>query len=41
VDSFKNTRAFYKWVFTRFVYSTLGLYVLFSVGDRDDRAFKD
>jgi IS1 family transposase len=35
------TRAFYKWVFTCFVYTSLDLYVLFSVGDRDKRAFKE
>jgi len=38
---YKNTRAFYKWTFTRFVYTTLGLLVLFSVGDRDERAFNE
>jgi len=35
---FRNSRAFYKWVFTCFVYSALGLYLVFSVGDRDERA---
>ena len=34
-------KAFYKWVFTCFVYTSLGLYVLFSVGDRDEKAFKE
>ena len=38
---FKNVKAFYKWVFTCFVYTPLGLYVLFSVGDRDEKAFKE
>jgi len=32
---YKNSRAFYKWVFTCYVYTTLGLFVLFSVGGRE------
>jgi hypothetical protein len=35
---FKNIKAFYKWVFTCFVYTSLGLYVLFSVRNRDEKA---
>jgi len=38
---YKNIEAFYKWVFTCFVYTSLGLYVPFSVGDRDEKAFKE
>jgi len=38
---YKNARTFYKWIFTCFVYTTLGLLVLFSVGDRDGRTFNE
>ena len=38
---YKNTRAFYRWIFTCYVYTTLGLLVLFSVGDRDERTFNE
>jgi len=38
---FKNIKAFCKCVFTCFVYTSLGLYVLFSVGDRGEKAFKE
>ena len=31
------TRAFYKWVFTRYVYTKLGVYLI--LGDRGERTF--
>ena len=34
----KNARAFYKWVFTCYVYTSLGFY---SVGDRDENTFRE
>jgi len=38
---YKNTRAFYKWVFTCYVYTKLGVYLIYSVGDRDERTFRE
>ena len=34
---YKNTRAFYKWVFTCYVYTKLGVYLI--LGIRDERTF--
>jgi len=34
---YKNARAFYKWVFTCYVYTKLGVYLI--LGDRDERTF--
>jgi hypothetical protein len=34
---YKNTRAFYKWVFTCYVYTKLGVYLI--LGDRGERTF--
>ncbi|WP_457852388.1 IS1 family transposase [Saccharolobus islandicus] len=36
---YKNTRAFYKWIFTCYVYTKLGVYLIYSVGDRDESTF--
>ena len=33
------TRAFYKWVFTCYVYTELGVYLIYSVGGRDESTF--
>ena len=38
---YRNTRAFYKWVFTCYVYTRLGLYIIYSVGDRDENTFRE
>jgi hypothetical protein len=37
----RNSRAFHRWVFTCLAYTTHGFYVLFSMGDRDERTFGD
>ncbi|GAA5419395.1 hypothetical protein Stok01_01356 [Sulfurisphaera tokodaii] len=34
----RNTRAFYKWVFTCYMYIRLGLYI---VSDRDENTFSE
>jgi hypothetical protein len=36
---YKNARAFYKWVFTCYVYTKPGVYLIYSVGDRDEKTF--
>jgi hypothetical protein len=41
VDLRRKAKAFYKWVYTCFVYTSLGFYVIFSVGDRDEGAFRE
>ncbi|BFI76897.1 hypothetical protein YN1HA_29950 [Sulfurisphaera ohwakuensis] len=39
--TYRNARAFYKWVFTCYVYTSLGLYPIYSVGDRDENTFSE
>ncbi|BDB99989.1 hypothetical protein SACC_30060 [Saccharolobus caldissimus] len=39
--TYRNARAFYKWVFTCYVYTSLGLYLVYSVGDRDENTFSE
>ncbi|GAA5419253.1 hypothetical protein Stok01_01211 [Sulfurisphaera tokodaii] len=36
---YRNNRAFYKWVFTCYVFRSLGVYLIYSVGDRDENTF--
>ncbi|QXJ34884.1 hypothetical protein J5U22_01431 [Saccharolobus shibatae] len=36
---YKNTRGFYKWVFT--CYMKLGLCIVYSIGNRDKNTFKE
>ena len=38
---FKNVRAFYKWIFTCYVYTKLGVYLVYSVGDRGETTFRE
>ncbi|QXJ30585.1 hypothetical protein J5U21_00231 [Saccharolobus shibatae] len=38
---YRNTRAFYKWVFTCYVYTKIGAYLIYSVGDRDENTFRE
>ncbi|WP_432517828.1 IS1/IS1595 family N-terminal zinc-binding domain-containing protein [Saccharolobus islandicus] len=37
---YKNTRTFYKWIFTCYVYTRLGVYLIYSVGDRNESTFR-
>ncbi|BCS92576.1 MAG: hypothetical protein MjAS7_1184 [Metallosphaera javensis (ex Sakai et al. 2022)] len=37
----RNAKAFYSWVFTGFVFSRKGMYVVFSVGDRSENTFQE
>ncbi|WWQ59228.1 hypothetical protein V6M85_06845 [Sulfolobus tengchongensis] len=39
--TYLNKKAFYKWVFTGFLFSTKGMYVSFSVGNRDEKTFNE
>ncbi len=38
---YRDAKAFYKWIFTCYVYTSLGFYLIYSVGDRDERAFSE
>ncbi|QXJ29084.1 hypothetical protein J5U23_01953 [Saccharolobus shibatae B12] len=38
---YKNARAFFKSVFTCYVYTKIGAYLIYSVDDRDENAFRE